>query len=74
MHPYAMAILHGLEALESALKAGTITPQRLETAVRDIHTFPEAVDFFLSGCHHWSLAQQGRGLANYLMLYYPQEV
>lgn len=69
----AVAMSHGFDALDAAVKDGLISTVKWMESVEDAYNNPKAVAYFLQGCRKWSPAEQGRGLSNYLKQYHPQE-
>lgn len=63
----------GFDAVDAAEVEGLISIEVWERAVDDVYNMPLQTEFFLNGCRHWSLPEKGRGLANYLKQYHPQE-
>lgn len=63
----------GFDAVDAAINNNLITIEQWERAVDDVYSMIESVEFFLNACSHWSLPEQGRGLANYLRQQHPQE-
>lgn len=63
----------GFDAVDAAINSSLITIEQWERAVDDVYNMIDSVEFFLNACSHWSLPEQGRGLANYLKQHHPQE-
>lgn len=63
----------GLDAVDAAVNEDLITIEQWEQAVEDVYNFIDTTEFFIKACSHWSLSEQGRGLANYLKQQHPQE-